>query len=98
MNQIACSLIGRDPAEVQVVPLAAIQPAYAGLDAQTRAAGVEHGVPLVHTAEFQARQAVSDPAQTLPVLHVEPDDVVAAVTESLRWCVDHPVAGVAATH
>ncbi|QIK71530.1 NAD-dependent epimerase/dehydratase family protein [Propioniciclava coleopterorum] len=95
---IACTLIGRDPADVVVVPLDAVLPTYQKLDDQLAAQGVEHGVHLPFTAMFQERDAVTDPAATLPVLGVEEQDVVAALTASLQWCVDHPVQQLAAAH
>lgn len=45
---------------------------------------------MEHTAIFQSRDAVSDPTECA-VLGIEEDDVVAAIGESFRWCVDHPV-------
>ena len=60
------------------------------------AAGVEHGIGFVDSARFQDRRAVSDPALSA-VLGIEEDDVVAAIRESLAWCVAHPPeAGVPA--
>ena len=89
LNRLACRAIGRDEADVVVVPLEAVLPAYAAKDEESRAKGVEHGVSVEHTAIFQSRQAVNDPADCA-VLGIEPDDVVAAITESFRWCVDNP--------
>lgn len=96
LNTIACRLIGRDPADVVVVPLEAVLPSYEQMDARAAAQGVEHGIHLPFTAQFQARDAVTDPALTMPVLGIRQQDVVAALTESLQWCVDHPVATLAA--
>lgn len=96
LNRLACEAIGRDPEDVKVVPLQAVLPAYAARDEECRAKGVEHGVPVVHTAEFQNRHAVNDPAQTMDLLGIEQEDVVAAIVESFRWCVEHPVERPAA--
>lgn len=90
LNRLACRAIGRDEADVVEVPLEAVLPAYAARDAECRSKGVEHGVPVEHTAIFQSRDAVSHPAECA-VLGIEEDDVVAAIGESFRWCVDHPV-------
>lgn len=90
LNRLACQAIGRDTDDVIVVPLEAVQAAYAARDEECRAKGVEHGVPVAHTAIFQSRDAVNDPADCA-VLGIEEEDVVAAIVESFQWCVDHPV-------
>lgn len=87
--RMCCEAIGRDPGDVVVVPLEAVLPGYEAAQAQTEAAGVEHGIHLPDSARFQARDAVSDPAASA-VLRIEPDDVPAAIRETLRWCVEHP--------
>lgn len=87
--RMCCEAIGRDPGDVMVVPLEAVLPGYEAAQAQTEAAGVEHGIHLPDSARFQARDAVSDPAASA-VLRIEPDDVPAAIRETLRWCVEHP--------
>nr|WP_269452130.1 NAD(P)-dependent oxidoreductase [Tessaracoccus coleopterorum] len=89
LNRLACRAIGRDEADVVEVPLEAVLPAYRARDEEARARGVEHGVPVEHTAVFQSRAAVNDPADCA-VLGIEDDDVVAAIVESFQWCVDNP--------
>lgn len=86
---LCCEAVGRDPGEVVVVPLEAVAAAYAEGDAQCQAAGLEHGVHLVDTAAFQDRDATS-PRTVGDVLGIEEDDVVAAIRESLDWCVANP--------
>lgn len=88
-HRMCCEALGRDPEDVVVVPLEAMLPGYLAAQEQTTEAGFEHGVHLDDTARFQDRQAVSDPALSA-VLGIEPDDVPAAVRESLRWCVENP--------
>ncbi len=88
-HQMCCEALGRDPKDVVVVPLEAVLPAYEAAQEQTAAAGVEHGIHLPDSARFQDRDAVSDPALSA-VLGIEPDDVPAAIRESLQWCVQHP--------
>jgi nucleoside-diphosphate-sugar epimerase len=88
-HRLCCEALGRDPEDVTVVPLEAVLPAMEAAHAQTAAAGVEHGIGLVDSARFQDRRAVSDPALSA-VLGIEQDDVVAAIRESLAWCVTHP--------
>jgi nucleoside-diphosphate-sugar epimerase len=56
---------------------------------QMRGSGVEHGIHFPDSARFQDRHACSDPAASA-VLGIEPDDVPAAIRESLEWCVAHP--------
>lgn len=84
-----CEAIGRDPGDVMVLPLEAVLPGYEAAQEQTAAAGVEHGIHLPDTAAFQARDAVTDPA-VCAVLGIEPDDVPAAIRETLQWCIDNP--------
>lgn len=88
--RMCCEALGRDPQEVVVVPLEAVLPGYEAAQDQVTRAGIEHGVHLPDTARFQDRRAVSHPQETAE-LGIEPDDVPAAIRESLRWCVDHPV-------
>ena len=88
--QMCCEALGRDPQDVVVVPVETVLPGYEAAQEQVTQAGFEHGVHLPDTARFQDRRAVSDPADCAE-LGIEPDDVPAAIRESLRWCVDHPV-------
>lgn len=90
LYQLGCEAIGKDPHSVVVVPLEAVLPTYEEMQKQTEAAGIEHGVHLPDTAVFQSRNAVNDPDECA-VLGIEDDDVVAAIRESLAWCVAHPV-------
>ena len=87
--RMCCQAIGRDPDDVMVLPLEAVLPGYEAAQEQTAAAGVEHGIHLPDTAAFQARDAVTDPA-VCAVLGIEPDDVPAAIRETLQWCIDNP--------
>jgi nucleoside-diphosphate-sugar epimerase len=87
--RMCCEAIGRDPGDVVVLPLEAVLPGYQAAQEQTAAAGVEHGIHLPDTAAFQARDAVTDPA-VCAVLGIEPDDVPAAIRETLQWCIDNP--------
>ncbi|SNS49692.1 Nucleoside-diphosphate-sugar epimerase [Micrococcales bacterium KH10] len=90
LYRIGCEVLGRNPDDVIVVPLEAVLPAYQLIDAQCAEAGVEHGVHMADTALFQTRRASSDPELTRSVLGIEDDDVIAAVRESLQYCVNHP--------
>lgn len=87
--RMCCQAIGRDPGDVMVLPLEAVLPGYEAAQEQTAAAGVEHGIHLPDTAAFQASDAVTDPA-VCAVLGIEPDDVPAAIRETLQWCIDNP--------
>jgi dihydroflavonol-4-reductase len=91
LYQLACIELGRDPKDVVVAPIEAVLPYMEQLDSQLAAEGVEHGVHLADSTRFQYRRAVTDPSVTMPVLGIEPADVLAAAAESLRWCVQHPV-------
>ena len=73
-----------------VVPLEAMLPHGAQADAACVEHGVEHGIHVVDSLAFQARRAVSDPEVSVE-LGMGDDDVVAAVRETFRWCVEHPV-------
>lgn len=89
LNRLACEAIGRNPDDVVVAPKEAFLPTYAGIDAQLAEAGLEHGIHMVNTAEFQSRDAVSDPALSA-VLEMSDDDVPAAIRETFAWCVENP--------
>jgi nucleoside-diphosphate-sugar epimerase len=87
--RMCCDALGRDPQDVTVVPLEAVLPAMEAAHEQMRGSGVEHGIHFPDSARFQDRHACSDPAASA-VLGIEPDDVPAAIRESLEWCVAHP--------
>jgi len=91
LYRLACEAIGRDPQDVVAVPLDVMLPHAEQADAASAAAGVEHGIHVVDAFRFQDRAAVSDHEPTASVLGMEPDDVVEAVRETFRWCVEHPV-------
>src|SRR5690606_32102272 len=93
--RMCCEAVGRDPQDVLVLPLEAVLPGYEAAQAQLAGTGVEHGVHLPDTARFPDRDAVSDPAAGA-VPGIEPDDVPAAIRETLRWCVEHPREAAAA--
>lgn len=89
LHRLACEAIGRSAEDVVVAPREAFLGTFADIDAQTAAAGLEHGIHMVHTAEFQARDAVSDPALSA-ALEMGDDDVPAAIRETFAWCVANP--------
>lgn len=89
LYRLACEAVGRDPEDVVVVPLEAMLPHGAQADAACVEQGVEHGIHIVDSLAFQARRAVSDPEVSVE-LGMGDDDVVAAVRETFRWCVEHP--------
>ena len=91
LYRLACEAVGRDPDDVVVVPLDAMLPYGEQADAAAAAAGTEHGIHVVDSLRFQDRDAVSDEEPTATELGIEPDDVRAAVRETFRWCVEHPV-------
>ncbi|MBO0898555.1 NAD-dependent epimerase/dehydratase family protein [Cellulomonas sp. zg-ZUI222] len=92
LYRLACEAVGRDPQDVVVVPLEAMLPYGPQADAAAAAQGTEHGIHVVDSLRFQDRDAVSDIEPTASTLGMEPDDVVAAIRETFRWCVEHPVA------
>lgn len=87
--RMCCEAVGRDPQDVVVVPLEAVLPGYEAAQDQVTQAGAEHGIHLPDTARFQDRDAVSDPSASA-VLGIQPDDVPAAIRETLAWCIEHP--------
>jgi len=89
LNRLACEAIGRDPEDVVVVPLDTMLPYGEQADAACAAAGTEHGIHVVDSMRFQDRAATSPIEPTASELGIEPDDVVAAIRETMRWCVEH---------
>ncbi|MBO3100627.1 NAD-dependent epimerase/dehydratase family protein [Cellulomonas fengjieae] len=87
LYRAVCEAIGRDPDQVAVVPYEATRATLERIDAQTAAAGVEHGIHLVDSGLFQERRAVSDPADSQPGLGYADDDIPAALAATLRYCV-----------
>lgn len=87
--RMCCQALDRDPDEVTVVPLKTMLPSLHDADQRAADSGHEHGIHVADSAAFQDRDAVSDPALS-EVLGIEPDDVPAAIRESLGWCVRNP--------
>ncbi len=85
-HELICEALGRDRSEVRVVPKEALMATMEQVDAAAAARGKEHGIHVVDSTEFQERNAVSDPAPTMAALGYEPDDVVAAIRETLQAC------------
>lgn len=96
LYRLACEAVGRDPQDVVLVPLEAMLPYGEQADAAAAAQGLEHGIHVVDSMRFQDRDAISDVEPTASELGMEPDDVVAAIRETFRWCVEHPVQDAAA--
>lgn len=69
-------------------PIEAFKPAFAEHDELTRKAGKEHGIHLAVTAEIQGRDAFLDPNDTMPILRINKDDVIASIKETLKVCVN----------
>jgi len=84
LYEIVCTELGRDPSSVLTVPLAAVVPAMAHVDDAAAASGKEHGIHLVDVAQFEERDAVTDPALTLDVLGVVHEDVRAEIVATVR--------------
>jgi len=87
-HRTICELIGRDPDEVGVVPLEVMLPVAAQHDAAAAAAGKEHGIHISDSTQFNARDAVSDPALSQPVLRYADADVPAAIVATIRACLE----------
>lgn len=85
--QMIADMLGQKHTKIQVVPLEQMAAAYAQHDAQTAAAGKEHGIHLVKTAEIQDRDAYIDPEQPMELLHYGKDDVIAEIKETIELCI-----------
>ncbi len=85
-HELICEALGREKSDVVVVPKAALIATMEQVDAAAAARGKEHGIHVVDSTEFQERDAVSDPAPTMDALGYQPDDVVAAIRETLQVC------------
>jgi len=85
-HRIICEELGRDPQQVTVVPFEAVVPALEAFDAQAAEAGLEHGIHMVDSTAFQARAAVTDPAETVDLLHIRDESVPDAIRATLRYC------------
>jgi dihydroflavonol-4-reductase len=85
-----------DRSRIQPVPVEAFKPAMVAMDAQELDRGLEHGIHLADVAEIQGRDATIDPAEVRAALGYEDDDVMGAIRDSLRVCVDavRPAASV----
>lgn len=87
-HQMVLDALGQKDSKIVVLPLEQMQPAMEQLDAATAAAGKEHGIHMSVAAAIQDRDAYLDPADTMPILQYQEDDVYAAIVETLRKCVE----------
>lgn len=85
-HQLVLEALGRDAQQAIVVPKEAVLPTMEQLDAQCVKDGIEHGIHLVDSLEFNQRDAVSEPAITKAQLGYQDDDVVAEIRQTLAYC------------
>jgi dihydroflavonol-4-reductase len=85
-HKIICEELGRDPQQVVVVPKEAMIPAMTAADQAAADAGLEHGVHILDSLEFNYREAYTDPAVTAVLDYDGGDDVAAEVRETIRVC------------
>lgn len=78
---------GMDPARVTALPAAAFLPGMTAFDEAEAARGIEHGMHQADAVQVQERFAYIDPEPVQAALGYGPEDVVAAIRESLRVCV-----------
>jgi len=78
---------GMDPARVTPLPAEAFLPGMAAYDEAEAARGIEHGMHQADAARVQERFAYIDPEPVQAALGYGPEDVEAAIRESLKVCV-----------
>lgn len=86
--QLIADALDQPETKIVATPLEAIKPAMEQYNAQTLAAGKEHGIHLDVMAEAQDRDAYIDGAETQQLLQYKPTDIVAAIRETLKVCVE----------
>ncbi|WP_110931891.1 NAD-dependent epimerase/dehydratase family protein [Paenibacillus bouchesdurhonensis] len=87
-HQLVADALGQSETKIAVLPLEQIKPAMEQMDAETAAAGKEHGIHMSVAAEVQDRDCYLDPADTMPILKYNEDDVLASIVETLHKCVE----------
>ncbi len=92
-HKIICEELGRDPQQVVVVPKEAMLPGMTAADAGAAAAGLEHGVHIVDSLEFNYRDATTDPAVTAVLDYDDGEDVAAVVRQTIKYCLAHEADG-----
>ncbi|MCR2792009.1 NAD-dependent epimerase/dehydratase family protein [Microbacterium sp. zg.Y625] len=78
---------GMDPARVTPLPAEAFLPGMTAYDEAEAARGIEHGMHQADATRVQERFAYIDPEPVQAALGYGPEDVEAAIRESLRVCV-----------
>ena len=91
-HRLICEALGRDTCAVTCVPFEALAPTMEKLDSPAGVAGVLPGIHLIDCALFSVGKAVSDPAPTMAALGYLPDDVPAAIRETLAYCLAREAA------
>ncbi|MBP7402536.1 MAG: NAD(P)H-binding protein [Clostridia bacterium] len=86
--RIAYRALGRPRQPVVTIPVWLFRPALRRVARRNAARGVESGLDLPVFAQVMARRAYIDPAEGASGLGVRPDDIEAAITQSIRACVD----------
>lgn len=87
-HEMIAEVLGQTETKVVVATLDQVKPAMEKLDADTAAAGKEHGIHLSVAAMAQDRDCYLDPADTMPILKYNDYDVRASIMETLRKCVE----------
>ncbi|WP_054954738.1 NAD-dependent epimerase/dehydratase family protein [Paenibacillus dakarensis] len=86
-HQMIADALGQTDTTITVVPLEQMIPAMEQMDAETAAAGKEHGIHLSVAVRGQDRDAYLDPADTMPTLKYNEEDIRASIVETLQKCV-----------
>ncbi|MCR2783763.1 MULTISPECIES: NAD-dependent epimerase/dehydratase family protein [unclassified Microbacterium] len=86
-HRMIAEQLGTDPARVQALPAEAFLPGMAAYDQAEAARGIEHGMHQADAVRVQERFAYIDPEPVQAALGYGPEDVEAAIRESLRVCV-----------
>ncbi len=73
--------------QVPVVPFDQLKPQFEQLDAQTAAAGKEHGIHITLSEKLQEEAQCTDPDETA-ILGIKDHDVVASIKATLAKCVE----------
>jgi nucleoside-diphosphate-sugar epimerase len=87
-HRMIADALNIDRSRIQPVPVDVFKPAMVAMDAQELDRGLEHGIHLADVAEIQGRDATTHPGAVRDALGYAEDDVLGAVRESLRVCVD----------
>lgn len=86
-EMIVAALNQEDMTQIIPVTYAQVKDQYEAIDQQAKEAGVEHGIHMTVSGQMNERDLYIDPNDTMDLLKIENQDVLASIEKTLAVCV-----------